>query len=456
MDRRIYRVAITIAGSDSGGGAGIEADLKTFSALGVHGVVAITSVTAQNTYSVTGIHDLPPDFVSKQIMTIWEDMGIDAGKTGMLSNSGIIEAVADTVSKLGFPLVVDPVMIAKSGAPLLRPEAMDTLIKKLVPVATVITPNRFEAEKITGINIKDLEDARIAAKYIVEELGAKAAIVKGGHIESGDEAVDILYYKGSFHELRAPRIRDGCTHGTGCAFSAAIAAELAKGKDIVEAVKTAKKFITMAIKYGVRIGHGSCPINPMAWVEIPAERERVRENMSEALNILVENTHLIYKYIPEVGTNIAMSIDPIYVRGLEDIAGVKGRIVRYGTVIKVVGPIEFGASSHMARLVLAAQKHDPSIRAAMNIAYDEELVRRAEILGYKTVFIDRMKEPINVKSVEGKSMQWILEEAVKITDKVPDIIYDKGDVGREAMIRILGRSAVDVVSKVIRIVKLAG
>ncbi len=456
MNRRIYRVAITIAGSDSGGGAGIEADLKTFAALGVHGVVAITSVTAQNTYSVTGINDLPPDFVSKQVMTIWEDTGIDAGKTGMLSNSGIIEAVADTVSKLGFPLVVDPVMIAKSGAPLLRPEAMNALIKKLVPIATIITPNRFEAEKITGINIKDLDDARSAAKYIVEELGAEAAIIKGGHIESGDEAVDILYYRGRIHELRAPRITSGCTHGTGCAFSAAIAAELAKGRDIVEAVKTAKKFITMAIKYGVRIGHGSCPVNPMAWVEIPAEKERVRENIEEALNMLLENTHLIHKYIPEVGTNIAMSIDPRYVRGLEDIAGIKGRIVRYGAGIKIVGPIEFGASSHMARLVLAAQKHDPSIRAAMNIAYNEELVRRAEILGYRAVFIDRGREPVEVRSIEGRSMQWIIGEAVKKTGSVPDIIYDKGDVGREAMIRILGRSAVEVVSKALRIAKLAG
>ena len=453
-NKKLYPVAITIAGSDSGGGAGIEADLKTFAATGVHGVVAITSVTAQNTYSVTAIHDLPPEMVVKQITTVWEDIGIDAGKTGMLSNSGIIEAVADTVSKLGFPLVVDPVMIAKSGAPLLRPEAMDTLIKKLVPVAKVITPNRFEAEKITGMEIKTLDDARKAAKYIVEELGAEAAIVKGGHVEAGGESIDIMYYNGSFHEFRAPRISEGCTHGTGCSFSAAIAAGLAKGLDVVEAVREAKKLITMAIDYGVKIGRGSCPVNPMAWVEIPAEKYRVIEKLHEALEIMVENQEVLAKHIPETGTNIVMSIDPRYARSIEDVAGVKGRVTRVSNHEIRVGEIGFGASSHMARLVLTAMKHDPSIRSAMNLRYSGELVEKAEKKGYLIVFVDRRQEPEDVRKREGASIPWMFEEALKKTNgKTPDMIYDIGDIGKEPMIRILGKDPVEVIRKALDIVK---
>ncbi len=454
-DKRLYPVAITIAGSDSGGGAGIEADLKTFAALGVHGVVAITSVTAQNTYAVTAIHDLPPEMVVKQITTVYEDIGIDAGKTGMLSNSKIIEAVADTVSKLGFPLVVDPVMIAKSGAPLLKPEAMDTLMRRLIPVAKVITPNRFEAEKITGMKINNLDDAKKAAKYIVEELGAEAAIVKGGHVEAGGEAIDVMYYNGSFYEFKAPRIVDGCTHGTGCSFSAAIAANLARGLDVVEAVKIAKEFITMAIKYGVRIGRGSCPVNPMAWIEIPAEKQRVIENLRKALKIIVENQELLAKYIPETGTNIVMSIDPRYAKTIEDVAGVKGRITRISDREVRIGELGFGASSHMARLVLIAMKYDPSIRSAMNLKYNEELVEKARRKGYKVVFIDRRQEPEEIKKREGASIPWIVEEAVKRIGSIPDIIYDVGDIGKEPMIRVLGRNPVEVIEKVLGIIREA-
>lgn len=451
--KRIHPVAITIAGSDSGGGAGIEADLKTFAALGVHGTVAITSVTAQNTCEVTHIYDLPSETVVKQIITVWEDMGIDAGKTGMLSNSAIIKAVAETVSKLGFPLVVDPVMIAKSGAPLLRPEAMNALIKYIVPLATVITPNKHEAEKITGIKITSIEDAKKAAKYIVEELGAKAAIVKGGHLEFCNESIDIMYYNGKYYEFKAPRIESRCTHGTGCSFSAAITAELAKGKGIIDAVKTAKELITKAIKYGIEIGRGSCPVNPMAWLEIPAMKYKVIESITEALNIILENQELFNKYLPETGSNLVMAIDPKYVETINDIAGILGRIVKYGKGVKPVGPIEFGASNHMARLVLTIMKYDPSIRSAMNLKYSSELIENARRKGYVVVYVDRREEPEEIRRVEGRSIPWIVEKALEKSGKVPDIIYDTGDISREAMIRILGKTAKEVVLKALDIIR---
>jgi hydroxymethylpyrimidine kinase/phosphomethylpyrimidine kinase len=265
-------VAITIAGSDSGGGAGIQADLKTFAALGVHGTVAITSVTAQNTQSVLAVHDLKPEIIREQIRAVAEDFGIDAGKTGMLHTEEIINAVASEVAKYGFPLVVDPVMVAKSGAPLLKPEAINALIERLLPLATVVTPNRFEAERLSGIEIKSLKDAETASKKI-SKMGPKAVVVKGGHFE-GIEATDILYYKGKTWTFTSPRLDVKTTHGTGCSFSAAIAAGLANKMDIPEAVEKAKNFVTLSIKFGLKVGRGYGPVNPMAYFIVKPQNMR--------------------------------------------------------------------------------------------------------------------------------------------------------------------------------------
>lgn len=445
--------ALTIAGSDSGGGAGIEADLKTFAALGVHGMVAITSITAQNTYEVRAIYDLPPEIVVAQIEAVADDIGVDAAKTGMLSNSEIIKAVASTVKKYGFPLIVDPVMVAKSGATLLRPEAIETLIKYIIPLATVVTPNRMEAEKLSGIKIETIEDAKKAAKRIAEELGAKAVIVKGGHILDV-ESIDILYYNGIFKEFRVQRIENGCTHGTGCSFSAAIAAEIAKGKSIEEAVRVAKKFITLAIKYGLKIGKGHCPVNPIAWVEIPAEKYRILENINNALKILVKHGELVSKLIPETQTNLVMALPRKYSRTINDVAGVPGRIVRYFNTVKPSGNPAFGASKHMAKAVLKALEFNEKIRAAANIKYSKEIVDAARKLGYKISYYDRKEEPPEIKAVEGQTIPWGIEQAIKkLKGEVPDIIYHLGDWGKEPMINVFGKDAVDVAYKIVKIAK---
>ena len=444
--------ALTIAGSDSGGGAGIEADLKTFAALGVHGLVAITSVTAQNTLEVRAAYDLPPEAVIKQVEAVADDLGVDAAKTGMLSNAGIIKAVAKVVKKYGFPLVVDPVMIAKSGAPLLRPEAIDTLITELIPLAKVVTPNKFEAERLVGIKITSIDDAKLAAKKIVEELGAEAAVVKGGHLV-GDRAIDVLYYQGDYEVYEAPRILDGCYHGTGCSFSAAIAAELAKGKELKEAVRVAKEFITKAITYGLKVGKGHCPVNPSAWVDIPAWRWRVINDLRKAVEILEHFGELINKYVPEVQMNIVEALPYPYARDLNDVAGIKGRIVRYGSTIKAVGPPEFGVSKHLAKAVLTAMKHDPEVRAALNIKYLGKVIDQAKSLGMIVSYYDRSKEPPEIKAKEGATIPWGTEEAIKKVGRVPDIIYHLGDVGKEPMIVILGHDALECVNKLLRIIR---
>jgi len=253
-------VALTIAGSDSGGGAGIQADLKTFAAHGVFGTSALTAVTAQNTVAVTGIEELSPSLVGLQIDAVVSDIGVDAVKTGMLSSRSLIEVVARKLEEHRLEkTVVDPVMVAKSGARLLDPGAVDALARCLLPRAFVVTPNLPEAERLVGFPLEDENSILEAAKRIVE-MGAKAALVKGGH-GRGEESVDVLYYRGRFRHYRAPRIPTKNTHGTGCTFSAAIAAELALGRELEEAVERAKGYLTKALSTGLELGKGHGPLN---------------------------------------------------------------------------------------------------------------------------------------------------------------------------------------------------
>jgi hydroxymethylpyrimidine/phosphomethylpyrimidine kinase len=253
--------ALSIAGSDSGGGAGIQADVKTFSALGVFGMTAITAVTAQNTRAVTGIVEITPEMVARQIDAVVEDIGVDAAKTGMLSSAAIIEAVADRLRYHRLErLVVDPVMVAKGGAALLRPEAVDALRRLIVPLALVVTPNLPEAAALCGTEVETPAQMDDAARRIAA-LGPRYVVVKGGHLKGA--AVDALYAGGRVEHLEAPRIATRNTHGTGCVFSAAICAGLARGDDVEAAVRAAKTFITGAIERALPLGGGHGPANPM-------------------------------------------------------------------------------------------------------------------------------------------------------------------------------------------------
>ncbi len=252
--------AMTIAGSDSGGGAGIQADLKTFAALGVYGTSAITAITAQNTLGVAAIHEVPTEVIAAQIESIMSDIGADAVKTGMLASSAVINVVAQELKRHGVTrLVVDPVMIAKGGDRLLQEEAVDALRTVLLPLAAVVTPNTPEAEALTGMTIRTEADVREAARRIVA-LGAKAVVVKGGHLE-GAEAVDTLYDGKEFRVYSSPRYPTKNTHGTGCTFGSAVAAGLAKGLPVPEAVAQAKAYVTNAIKADLQIGHGHGPLD---------------------------------------------------------------------------------------------------------------------------------------------------------------------------------------------------
>lgn len=258
--------ALTIAGSDSGGGAGIQADLKTFHQLGVYGMSAITAITCQNTLGVAGVYPLPSEAVALQIREVLRDIGADAAKTGMLFDAEIIRAVSYEIKAFGLKkLVLDPVMIAKGGAKLLQDEAITALKEQLLPLAEVITPNLPEAECLTGMRIDTPEDMREGAKAI-HALGARHVLMKGGHLR-GDVVVDILYDGSTFHEISHERIQTRHTHGTGCTFSAALTAELAKNTSMVAAVDKANRFIFEAIRTAPQIGGGHGPTNHWAVVD---------------------------------------------------------------------------------------------------------------------------------------------------------------------------------------------
>lgn len=250
---------LTIAGSDSCGGAGIQADLKTFSAHGVYGMSAITAITAQNTQGVFAVQDINPEIIEAQIDAIFQDIEVHGVKIGMVSQIETIKAIGKKIKQYNPPnVVVDPVMISKSGYDLLKPEAKATLIKELIPLAKLITPNLPEAEAITGRKIETLEDMKVAAREIYK-MGVKNVLIKGGHLP--DRAVDVLYDGEEFTFYEMDRIDTKNTHGTGCTLSSSIAANLGKGQDIKTALKNSKEYITLAIKHSIELGKGVGPTN---------------------------------------------------------------------------------------------------------------------------------------------------------------------------------------------------
>ncbi len=442
-------VAMTIAGSDSGGGAGIQADLKTFAALGVHGSTAITSITAQNTESVVAVEDLKPEVIRQQIRVVAEDLGIDAGKTGMLHTEEIVRTVSSEVSRREFPLVVDPVMIAKSGVSLLEPKSMDALEDRLLPIATVVTPNRFEAERLAAMEIKNLTDAKAAAKKISGK-GPKAVVIKGGHLE-GDNAIDLLYYEGKSKTFSTPRFDVKTTHGTGCSFSAAITAELAKGEDLPVAVEKAKEIVTLGIRFGLEIGKGFGPVNPLAHIYRESSRYGVLISLSKAKSLL-ESLPDVAVFVPEVGMNIAMAIP--YAKNVDDVAAIDGRIVRTYEGVRAVGNPRFGCSSHLAGYILEIMKHDATRLAAINLRFSEETLRALNSWNMTTSSYDRRREPEEIKKIEGMSVPWGARQAIEKAGSVPDAIYHMGDVGKEPMIVIFGRQAYDLAKLTVQLAKV--
>jgi hydroxymethylpyrimidine kinase/phosphomethylpyrimidine kinase len=441
---KIFPVVMTIAGSDSGGGAGIQADLATFAMLNAHGTCAITSVTSQNTRGVSAIHDLPADTIISQIMAVASDMNIVYAKTGMLFNSDIIQAAARTVKKCKIPLVVDPVMAAEAGGSLLRSEAVDTLQEELIPLSRVVTPNISEAEVLSGITICDWHKAAEAARRIID-FGANAVIITGGHLDGSD-----LLYDGFDDTLIKGELIKGGTHGAGCTYSAALTVFLAQGAVLKDAATAAKSFVTRAIMHSRSVGHGAGPVNPAGYTLQHAYHYEAMADVAEAVKTL-ETSDCFTDLIPEVGCNIASAIPGA--AGMDEVCAIRGRIVKLEDRAYAVGCPAFGASSHVARIVLAAMHHDPQIKAAMNIRYSKDILQVIRDMGFEVAFFDREHEPPGVTT-----MEWGTDYAIKnykhTHNRIPDAIYDLGAVAKEPMIRLLSQTAVDIARMAVQISKV--
>jgi hydroxymethylpyrimidine kinase/phosphomethylpyrimidine kinase len=432
-------IVMTIAGSDSGGGAGIAADLKTFAALGVHGTCAITSVTAQNTTGVLETFDLAPEAVSSQIEAVCSDMEVKWAKTGMLASSEIIREVAKEVRKQGLSLVLDPVMAAEAGGDLLRKEALSVLVEDLLPSCRVTTPNASEAGALAGMEVKTPEDAKIAATKIAD-LGAEAVIITGGHLD----ATDLIYEAASetFTHIPGTFVKGG-THGSGCTYSASLTAFLALGESLEGAAKKAKKFVEQAILKSRHAGKGVNPVNQLGAILEEKERYLVLRDLKEAV-LTLENNPNFPDLIPEVGCNIGMAIPEA--NSYEDVAAVEGRIVRYRGRAVAVGCVDFGASRHVARIILASLRYNSQIKAAINVKYSEEALEACREMKLGISSFDRVEEP-----KDTKTMDWGTAEAIKKYGGMPKVIYDKGGPGKEPMIRLLGTGATEVAELAVKL-----
>jgi len=405
----------------------------------------ITALTAQNTIGVQAIREIPASFVAAQIDSVLSDIGADAIKTGMLANQEIIEVVSRKIKLYKVKkVVVDPVMVSKSGASLLRKDAQETLIKKMIPIAWVVTPNLMEASVLTGLKVSSLEGMKKAAHRIYK-LGAKHVVVKGGHLRG--MAVDLLYDGKHFMEMEGPRIETKNTHGTGCTFASAIATLLARGDTVDEAARKAKTFINMAIQSGLNLGKGHGPTNPSAYVLREMERYQIIQELKKAVEVLKEEK--VGHLIPEVSSNLGYALR--FAEGVEDVAAFPGRIVRFKNSVTTHSDPEFGASQHVANIILTVMKFDPEYCSAMNIRYSREIVVQLGRKDFLVGHFDRRLESKRVKEQEGSSLEWGVREVLKKMKRVPDFIYDEGEVGKEPMVRVLGRNPMEVVQKILKV-----
>ena len=428
---------LSIAGSDSGGGAGIAADLKTIALLGAQGSCVLTALTAQNSLGVSGIHPVPPAFVEAQLEAVLSDIGADACKCGMLYSAQIIRAVAGKLAKYGVPnVVVDTVLAAGSGDPLAEAEAASAY-RELFAVARLVTGNLSEMAALSGVEVADEEGMRRAAAVLVAQ-GARAVLVRGGHLP-GKAAVDILFDGRQYRRFTLPRVDTPHDHGTGCTVSAAIATYLARGSSLEEATSAAKGLVHRGLRDSRALGAGKGPVNIYPALQDAAEHCRVVSELGAALEVLKGSA--VATLMPEVGMNLAFAL-PAATTTL-DVAAFPGRLGLYHGQLSAFGGPEFGASSHVARIVLTAMRRDPGLRCALNLRFGEDVLAACRKTGLRLASFDRAQEPAEVASREGGSLVWGVAEALK-GEALPQAIFDRGGQGKEPMVRLIGRTPGEV------------
>ena len=438
------RKILTIAGSDSSGGAGIQADIKTIMSLGGYAMSVVTAITAQNTLGVQGIKHVEPEWVGAQMDSVLGDIGADAVKTGMLCNAGIVEIVAERLQHYGIPrLVVDPVVKSDKGAILLDEDGRKAIVEKLFPITYLLTPNIPEAEIFTGTKIDDVAQMKKAAKKL-QRMGPRYVLVKRGHLP--ESPVDVLEDGLQNYEFPTQRVRTRHNHGTGCTLASAIATLMAQGMPIMDCIDQAKRYLYRALRFSLDIGRGKGPTNHYAYIAREIARSQVLEELDKALERLKRLG--IGHLIPEVQTNIAYAIP--FAENVDDIASFPGRIARINNTVDTLYSSRFGAARQIHLLIMAAMEFDPLRRAAMTIMYSEPLVNRIRALGYTAAEMDRNRTPPDLQKEEGSTLAWAVQDVMVELGRVPDAIYDKGVVGKVPLIRLFGKdpaSIVDLIAK---------
>lgn len=435
----ILRSVLSIAGSDSSSGAGIQADLKTFFSLGTYGCSAVTAITVQNTKNIFEVFPIPSEIVVSQINSILNDIKIDAIKIGMVYDGIIINKIFKILKNINIPIIVDPIFTSTSGKNLIKYEAIKALKKKILPIATIITPNINEATQLSGIDIQSKEDL-VKSLTKMKKLGPKNVIVKGGHLISEHSIDTLIDDKLNIIEFSNSRIPIPENHGSGCNFSAALSAYISQGYEIPIACKLANEFINSVLNNLLYIGKGFPVTDTALTTSSSAFKFHVIEELSIAINEL-EAISNVGKLIPETQSNFAYAIPNA--TSIKEVAGIKGRLVRIDQKVKASSCIEFGASQHIASAVLSYMNINPLMRAGFNIKYDKKIIELLQSF-MKVSDYDRRLEPQKLKEKEGYTIQWGIKKAILKDNEVRGI-YHKGDIGKEPMIILFGYKPAEIV-----------
>ena len=418
---------LSIGGSDPSSGAGIQSDIKTFSNYNVYGFTVVTAITSQNTRKVTSIEPVSAKSLRAQLDSILSDFHIDAIKIGMVYNSQTIKIINSKLRNRKIPIVVDPIIKSTTGAILLKKGALYDYKKMIIPLADIITPNKYEAKVLSGIS-----NTNKSAKKI-QSMGAKCVIITGA-TSSNSQISDFVLEENKEYVISGKKIPIR-NHGSGCNYSASISVSLAKGNTIHYAVKTAKDYVYQSIKNSKNIGKG---------VNITHKNisNGIKE-LSDSINYFKQIKN-IYKVIPECQTNFVFAKKTP--KNTMDVLGISGRLVKSGKEIVTAGEIVYGGSQHVGTAVIQVNKKFPEIRSGLNIKYDPKIISKAKKSKFTVLSYDRSKEPKKSKQKENSSISWGISNTLNA--KSPDIIYHKGDVGKEPMILIFGNNPDDVIRKV--------
>ena len=434
------KTVLIIAGSDPGAGAGLQQDLKVTTLLGAYGLTVVTALTVQNSQGVRAVHPVAPEVVAAQLEAVLSDFPVAAVKVGMLATPALVRTVAERLKGLDAPLVLDPVLAAGGGFPLLEEAGVAALKEELFPLTHLLTPNAPEAARLAGLEVRTAFDLEEAARRL-QDMGPRWVLAKGGHLPG--EPVDVLTDGKNVYHLPGVRLAAPNHHGSGCLLASACAAGLAQGLSVPETVNRARGLTAQALKYGLPLGRGAGPVNPYA----PFARDLARLEVLAALQSAAARLEKegIEPLIPEVMSNLGYATP--YPEGPQDVAAFPGRIMQGPQGLLIPAPPAFGASRHISAVILTAMTTHPELRSAMNVKFFDGLDDLAPLLHLRVASFDRGAEPPEVKAREGSTLAWGVASVLKPGEPPPDLIYDRGEFGKEPMIRILGPTPMSVAEK---------